>query len=413
MSHIAKPDERIRVSPPRFHRHWGLSAATRRQLGWCDAALVSLRESPIPPGLQTNLGHAALTQSVAATLALAGGSLTEAEVASALAGRKLPPSRKHLGTEARNVAAATRMLLAAARVPTPKPVSPTLLLRVHRALSKGLGAHFAGSPGAFRGTGEAAGVPCPPARAVPDLVERLCSWVEQEMPAPEAEPPSSDGTDSRGALPHTATADGPRGPQPTGTSALGGMLAHAAAAHAYLAWIRPFADGNGRAARLLETYALARAGVPSLAASLATVHYAKTRRRYGRRLRQTVADRSPTAFVSYAVAGFRDGLAALSSSIRDHQWQAAWRAFVFARFDAHEHHKKTVMRRRRELALSLPLDRPIGPADATALDAGFARTYRTLSERTLERDLDALVETGVATEHDGQYLAAAEALRVR
>lgn len=389
MSHTTKFQRASLVSPPRFRRDWSLSAKTRRRLGGCDAHLASLRESPIAPELQADLAQTASARTVAATLSLAGGTLTETQVASALAGRRLPPSRRHLGDEARNVVKAARLLLDHARAETPEPVSPALLLEVHRTLGQGLGAHFAGSPGTFRAPDEAARVPCPPARDVPGLVERLSSWAEHEPPV---------------LGPHGA---------PTDESDSGGPLARAAAVHAYLAWIRPFADGNGRVARLVETYVLLRAGVPALAASLATVHYAQTRRTYERTLRQTVADRSLTSFVSYAVAGFRDGLAALARSLREHQWQAAWRAFVFARFDAHEHHKKTVKRRRRALALSLPLDRPVGPGDVAELDAELGRAYRALSERTLQRDMDALVEMGIATEREGSLLAAAEVLRVR
>lgn len=389
MSHTTNSSARALASPPRFRRDWSLSAKTRRSLGWCDAHLASLRESPVAPELQAGLADAASARTVAATLSLAGGTLPDAQVASVLAGGRLPPSRRHLGAEARNVAKAAGLLLDHARAETPEPVSPALLLRVHRTLGKGLGADFAGSPGTFRAEADAAPVPCPPARDVPALAERLSSWAEHEFPALDRPPTPPDGSDQ------------------------GGPLAHAAAVHAYLAWIRPFADGNGRTARLVETYVLLRAGVPALAASLATVHYAQTRRTYERLLRQIVADRSLTSFVSYAVAGFRDGLAALARSLREDQWRAAWRAFVFARFDAHEHHKRTVMRRRRALALSLPLDRPVGPGDVAEIDPGLGRAYRALSERTLQRDMDALVEMGIATERDGSLLAAAEVLRVR
>lgn len=389
MSKATKPVLRALVSPPRFRRDWSLSAKTRSQIGWCAARLASLRESPVPPELQADLASATAARTVAATLSLAGGTLTEAQVASALAGRRLPQSRRHLGTEARNVAKAARALLDHALSGKPRPFSPALVLQVHRALGKGLGGHFAGSPGAFREADEPSALPCLPARHVPALVECLCSWAEDELPAFDSQAPSNGGSDA------------------------GGALAHAAAVHAYVAWIRPFADGNGRTARLMETYVLARAGVPTLATSLGAVHYAQTRRTYERLLRHAVADRSLTSFVSYAVAGYRDGLAAMASSLREHQWQAAWRALVFARFDAHEHHKKTVMRRRRALALSLPPDRSVGPGDAAEMDAGLDRAYRALSERTLQRDLDALVEMGLATERDGRFLAAVEVLRVR
>ncbi|MCY3923933.1 MAG: Fic family protein [bacterium] len=71
----------------------------------------------------------------------------------------------------------------------------------------------------------------------------------------------------------------------------------------------PFADGNGRTARLLEYAILARSGVvPFPAALLLSNHYNLTRDRYYRELE--AADRSGTitGFVQYAVQGLVNGL---------------------------------------------------------------------------------------------------------
>ncbi len=377
-----------RFSSPRFRRHWGLSPTTRYQLGWCDASIAGLLETPVPPERRDRLVRAAMAKGTAATLSLADSTLSEEEVAKILGGGRLPGSRRRLAAEARNVLKAARMLLKEASRGTAVPVSPALVLRTHRVVGKDLGAHFGATPGQFRaedGTGDIVG---PPARDVPALVERLCEWLDSEFPDADTAGPADSAHDAAPAV------------------------VQAVATHVYLAWIRPFGDGNGRTARLLESYVLMRAGVPAAACQLLSVHYAKRRRTYERILRQAIADRSLTSFVAYAVGGFRDGLADLERAIRRRQWPAAWRALVFARFDAHEHRKKSVFRRRRELALSLPLDRPFEPADLASLDPALARTYDSLSKRTLQRDLEVLAEMELAVEQDGEFRAAVEALRL-
>ncbi len=58
----------------------------------------------------------------------------------------------------------------------------------------------------------------------------------------------------------------------------------ASLAHLYLAWIRPFGDGNGRTARLCEYLVLVTSGAPTSAAHLISNHCNKTRNEYYRQL---------------------------------------------------------------------------------------------------------------------------------
>ena len=156
---------------------------------------------------------------------------------------------------------------------------------------------------------------------------------------------------------------------------------------------------------------LLSSGAPAAASLLLSAHYGETPREYRRQLRQAARDRSVTSFVAYAASGFRDGLDALVQAIRLPQLESAWRVFVFYRFAEQPHLKTSVFKRRRDLVLALPMHRSFRLGDATALDSWIARTYRSLSERTLRRDLDVLTELGLLTEDDGQYRANTAVLR--
>ncbi len=71
-------------------------------------------------------------------------------------------------------------------------------------------------------------------------------------------------------------------------------VAKAVLAHLYIAWIHPFADGNGRTARLVEFQILAQSGlIPLPAANLLRDHYNKTRDRYYAELRARIGVRRP------------------------------------------------------------------------------------------------------------------------
>ena len=368
-----------------FRRHWGLSARTRYELGWCDAALKTLREAPAPPEVRRRLLDAALAKAVAGTTALAGASVSEEDATGLVAGRRLPASQRHVENEARNVLDAYQALIAeAADGGGAGPVAPEQVLRLHGMVGRGLAKRFGGVPGRFRaGDLPDAPLPCPPGRKVSGLVERLCEWLDGQFGAP-------------GASAHART---------PGATQAGGPVAHAVAAHVCLSWIRPFEDGNGRTARLVESSILLSSGAPAAASLLLSAHYGETPREYRRQLRQAARDRSVTSFLAYAVAGFRDRLDALVEAVRRPQLEAAWRVLVFKRFAEQPHLKRSVLKRRRDLVLALPTRESFRLGDATALDPWIARAYRSLSERTLRRDLEVLAEMGLLAEEDGKYRA--------
>lgn len=403
------------VPTPRFRRHWGISARTRHILGWCDATVGTLRETPVRPEVRRTLQDDAVVRASTATTTLAGGTLSKDEAAALLAGRRRSTSQKHLAAELRNAARAIKMLLGAEQ-PGPA-LSPATLLKLHKALGWRLGQHFGGVPGEFRsgeatadGGGEGTthggseGLPRPAASQVPGLVEELCRWLEREFPAT----PWPTATRPPTIQPPATHASPVAGSSPEGDQSFVEGFVRAVASHLYILWIHPFAAGNGRAARLAESLNLLRAGVPGLACHILPEHYADTRRAYLRQVRRAIEDRSLTSFIAYAAEGFGDGLAQLAQALRRPQMETAWRSFVFQRFAEVEHRKKSVFRRRRALMLAVPLDTTLAPDDLVLLDPDLARAYANLSERTLLRDLDGLVGMGLLAEEDDRFRARTE-----
>jgi len=324
---------------------------------------------------------AALARGASATTAIEGGPLDEIAVERLMAGRRLPVSRRYQEAEVMNVVRAARTLLDEIAVGAPRPVDTGLLLRVHRMIGEGLGQRLDAEPGRFRAEGHAAPYTVPKAGDVPGLVEGVLDWLHREFPR------SGTGGD------------------------FGQAIVRALVTHVYVLWIRPFSDGNGRTARLLEAYVLAAAGSPPIASHLLTGYYDETRSEYFRQLEGASRDRSLTSFIGYAVEGLRDGLRGLHAAVADANFWTAWRDFVVARLAGSGLRKRTVLNRRTELVLALPREGSLGIEEIALLDAEVARTYGGLSRRTLRRDLLFLVETGLLNAPDGRFSANTALLR--
>ena len=365
----------------RYRRHWGISSRTRYQLGQCDALISAIRETPVRPEDHRSFLDAALARGAMATTAIEGGPLDEHEVGRLMAGRRLPVSRGYQEAEVMNVVRATRTLLDELGAGTPPAVDTGLLLRVHRMIGEGLGERLDAEPGQFRSEGQTAPYTVPKADDVPGLAAGVLDWLNREFP-------------------HS----GPGGD-------FGQAIVRALVTHVYVLRIRPFGDGNGRTARLLEAYVLTAAGNPAIASHLPADFYNETRREYFRQLEAASRDRSLTSFIGYAVEGLRDGLRDLHGAVAAANFRTAWRDFVVARLAGTGLRKKTVLHRRRELVLAMPLEGSLDIGEIALLDAEVAHTYGGLSRRTLRRDLAFLVEAGLLNEVDNRLSANTGLLR--
>lgn len=362
-----------------------MSPKARYSLGQCEGLIAAMSETPIRPEHHRQLLEVAMVKGAMATTAIEGNTLTMDEVEQVLAGHDLPSSREYQATEVRNVLEAMNVLLD--RVLGGhgwQPVTTELLLEMHRLIGRDLGDHFDAVPGRLRDDARVVGAyRCPRHEDVPALLSRLTVWLQ-------------DGVDFSAGGEYFAEA-----------------VIRAVVAHVYLEWIHPFGDGNGRTGRLLEFYILLRAGNPDIACHVLSNFYNRTRPAYYRHLDRARREQSLTAFIDYAAEGFRDGLMETLAAVQQSQFQIAWRSLVHDRFAGLRHRKTTVLKRRRELMLAIPLDHRLTAEEIVLNDPRTAKAYGALSERTLRRDLALLVETELLVKSGEGFAANIELLRAR
>ena len=368
-----------------FRQHWEISPTAQRRLGQCEGLISAISGTPIRPEHHEHLLRVALVKGAMATTAIEGNTLTAEEVERVLAGARFPRSREYQATEVRNVLDAMNSLLdEVVEDQRGQPVTRELLLRMHRLIGRNLGEHFDAIPGRFRTDSRTVGLyRCPEHDDVEGLVDRLCAWLRDGFPGV--------GDDS----------------------GLASSLIQAIVAHVYVEWIHPFGDGNGRTGRLLEFYILLRAGHPDIASHVLSNFYNLTRPEYYRQLQLATQARSLTAFIDYAVEGFRDGLRETLATVQRSQLETAWRSFVHERFGRLTHRKTSVLKRRRDLMLAIPLEGSFSTEEIALLDPQTARVYGALSDRTLRRDLAVLLETNLLATSDKRFVANVDTLRAR
>ncbi len=175
-------------------------------------------------------------------------------------------------------------------------------------------------------------------------------------------------------------------------------------AHLYIAWIHPFGDGNGRTARLMELRILLEAGVPTPATHLLSNHYNQTRTEYYRQLRlASKGDAGVLHFIQYALQGFVDGLRDQLAMIRDQQFADRWEQYVYQQFGRT---KSKAQLRQRQLVLEMSkFDQPLPKAQLPKLTTGLVEMYHGKTNKTLSRDINAVVKLGLVRRLGGGYLA--------
>ncbi len=334
-------------------------------LGECQSKCEHLAAVPLRPDVDRELHTVYLAKGVAATTAIEGNTLSEAQVRAQIEGKlTVPPSKEYLAQETGNILKACNLFLAELRRNDLPPLSPERIKDLNRMVLAGLqSGDERTKPGEFRthsaGVWDYRGAPW---EDCPYLVERLCEWLNSLTARPEQE---------------ILTA-----------------IIKAVIAHVYLAWIHPFGDGNGRTARLVEVQMLLASGVPSPAAQLLSNHYNQTRSEYYRQLgRASKSGGDITPFLLYAVQGFRDGLREQIAHVRNLQWDIAWLNYIHEQF---EPVKSEADSRRKRLVIEFSkLDREVRVDEIVRVSAPIAADYAGKTPKTLTRDLNRLVQMGL------------------
>ncbi len=352
-------------------------------LGEARSKCAHLAGVPMQPGIAADLSQVFLVKGAVATTAIEGNTLTEQEVQSFLSGAKtVERSREYQLVEVENVLNAIKRLDAALRDQKPIPLTVTRLLEVNREVLEGTEHETSAVPGKFRKHSVTVGSVYrgPDWEEIPSLCEKLCTWLAGPFDY-QAGRFSAHRDDERLAI----------------------ALVKAVIAHVYIAWIHPFGDGNGRTARLIEVQVLSQAGVPLLATNLLSDHYNQTRDRYYRELKAASdTGGNLTEFVSYAIEGFVDGLRKQIDIVRLHQLRIAWKNFVFETLQG----KSAAEERRRLLLLDLVDKGVVRRSEITHISPRVAESYGGAGERTLPRDLNALMKQGLIIKTPGGLSAA-------
>jgi Fic family protein len=352
------------------------------ELGQCDAIIQAISNTPLLPEYHQELLRVSLSKGAQATTAIEGNTLTEEEVKAVAAGASLPPSKEYQEIEVRNILEAFNSLLGdVATENRVETISRELLLRFHAMIGKGLGDHFDAIPGELRRDNRTVGpYKAPEYEDVPELLDALCEWLKKEFRF---------------------------GDKQTFADA----VTQAIVTHVYIEWIHPFGDGNGRTGRLVEFYILLRAGNPDIASHILSNFYNETRSEYYRQIDLAFKKRDLSEFIEYAVQGFRDGLLRTLKKIQQNQFEITWLKLIYDRFADKKFTKRNVYSRQRRLALSLPMDEPLSEEQVLKLNPDLGRVYGGLSDRTLRRDLDELIEMRIVLRVGGRYRTNTRLLR--
>ena len=341
--------------------------------------------APLPPKVASDMARIYLAKGVQATVAIEGNTLSEEEVLAQIDKElNLPPSKEYLGREVSNVVDAANEIVERIQRGYAPVVTAEFVARCNGYLLAGLSEVLAEEvePGQVRrhavGVGSYRGAP---AQDCEYLLDQLGHWLE-EIPEITVLGAESDN--------HVAT----------------GVL-RAVLAHLYIAWIHPFGDGNGRTARLVELSLAARV-LPFPSAQLLSNHYNDTRAAYYRELArssQTNQRRGdPIRFLLYALQGLSDGLREQCRAVTRVHHEIAWRDFVYRRFDEEE--LSSAMLRRRRLVLDLPpVSDPLTKDQIPIHSVKLARSYASMNPKTLDRDLNWLLEDGLVVRAGGGYAA--------
>ncbi|MBN2310533.1 MAG: Fic family protein [Candidatus Hydrogenedentes bacterium] len=348
-------------------------------LGECQSKCEHVAKAPLRPATARELYKVYLAKGARATTAIEGNTLSEEEVREHLDGAlELPPSRKYLEQEVANVIAACNALWEAMAQGEPAPISLDGIRALNRTVLAGLELDEDVVPGELRSHSVVVGrYRGAPAEDCEFLLGKLADWLNGEQFEPV------EGLDIAYAI------------------------IKAVLAHLYLAWIHPFGDGNGRTARLLEFQILLAAGVPTASAHLLSNHYNLTKTEYYRQLdTASTSGGDVLPFVSYAVRGLLDGLAQQLDAIWQQQWDVTWRNYVHEFFRDKTSASQV---RRRRLVLDLSRRAETVPAeDIPDISTRLARAYTARTEKTLARDLNALVEAGLLERAGKGYRARKE-----
>jgi Fic family protein len=331
---------------------------------------------PLRPEVAGELYKVYLSKGAYATTSIEGNTLSEEEVRRRLDGLlKLPSSQEYLGREVDNIIDACNQISRELKLDSPVELTPERIKQFNALVLRDLeleegvvaGEYRTHSVGVMRYLGA-------PAEDIEFLVEQMCKWL-----------------------------NGPDFPPGDSPFQFTFAVIKAILAHLYIAWIHPFGDGNGRTARLIEFQLLVQSGMAPLPAGhLLSNHYNMTRTKYYRELdRASGSGGDIIPFANYAIEGFVDGLREQLSYVRAQQLEVTWENHVHRQFRGKDTQARS---RRKHLVLDMPRE-AVTKADIRHISVRVAEEYHGKTDKTVTRDLNALVRMDLMRKVGRRYQA--------
>ena len=350
-------------------------------LGEAQSKCARVSGVPLKPELSKILHQTYLAKGIQGTTAIEGNTLSEEEVKKRIQGElNLPSSMEYQGKEIDNVLEACNGIVEELRDGGPQKISPEEIKNYNEIILKDLPLEENVVPGQISqhnvGVFRYRGVPREDCEY---LLDKMCKWL-----------------------------NGPRF-NPDENKIVFAII-KAVLAHLYIAWIHPFGDGNGRVARLVELKIMLASGAPAPVCHLLSNYYNKTRSEYYRQLDYASKSGGDIyQFISYAVRGLVDQLEEQIKFIDSQQMEIFWRDYVFGAFGENP---GKIDKRRRNLALDFwNVRNPVKIDEVRRISAKVAEQYSGKSIRTIQRDIESLIEKGLIEEQqEGGYLVNGQTL---
>jgi Fic family protein len=345
-------------------------------LGAAESKCKHLAGIPLRPEKQEEITHLSLRRGVRATTAIEGNSLSEEEIRRIVENdpTDFPKSKEYQRREVLNVTHAYKAIAEEIDQKDSCRVDYEQLLLDNSSILQGLELEEV-TPGKIRthsvSVGRYLGAP---AEDCDFLLRKLFDWLLEDWGGLRKEHGVIEG------------------------------ILKAIMAHLYIAWIHPFADGNGRSARMLEFRLLMAAGVPLTAAHLLTSHYNDKRTEYYGYLEATSrkAEGDYIPFLLYALQGFVDALDEQIQIILREQVDVTWENYVHnSEFNGK---LSEAQARQRKLLLELSaLPRPVSPAELRkSLSDRLLAEYSGRTIRTFNRDVNELERRDLIIRTEGE-----------
>lgn len=345
----------------------GAPASLWLNLGECQSKCEHIAGVPLRPDVASEVHMVYLAKGTWGTVAIEGNTLSEADVLRHVRGTlEVPPEKGYQMQEVDNIIQEFNRMTDRIARREPLILSMDRIKDLNAIILNKLEPVDGVIPGELRTRpfGVARYLGAPP-EDCGYLLSRMCEWLN----GPDFEPQAGL---NRGHM----------------------AILKAIIAHLYIEWVHAFGDGNGRTGRIVEAQILLSAGIPTPACQLLSNHYNQTRREYYAQLARASEEPggNPIPFINYAVEGFLQGLKDQLLRIRKAQIKVAWINYVHDFF----RDRSGITADRQKLVL-LDLVNQEKAVEITSLDklsAATANAYAGMHQRTITRDVDALLSLG-------------------